>query len=126
MGFVFLLVRIALGGFFVWRGVGYLDPALRQAAIARVRTNGSWGSDLTFVIMGFMMLTGGMCIVMGAAPGAGVAATVTALGVDSLWRFQGVATNRTTAIALVRTAGLAATALLMLLMPRPWPFSFVG
>ncbi len=123
MGFVFLLVRIALGGFFVWRGVGYLDPALRQAAIASVRANGSWGSDLTFVTKGLMMLIGGMCIVMGTAPGAGVATVVTALGIDTLWRFQGAATNRTTAIALVRTAGLAATALLLLLMPRPWPFS---
>jgi hypothetical protein len=38
MGLVFLLVRIALGGFFAWRGVRYLDPYARHASfIHRLR-----------------------------------------------------------------------------------------
>ena len=126
MGFVFLLVRIALGGFFVWRGVEYLDPYARQAAIASARAKGSRGSEFAFVTMGLMMLIGGICIVMGIAPGVGVAVAVTSFVIDALWRFQIAATKRTTAIAFVRTAGLAAAAVLTLLVPRPWPFSFIG
>ena len=126
MGFVFLLVRIALGGFFAWRGVGYLDPYARHAAIGSARAKGSSNSELAFVTMGLMMLTGGICIVMGIAPGVGVAVAVTSFAIDASWRFQIAATKRTTAIAFVRTAGVAATAVLTLLVPRPWPFSFIG
>lgn len=126
MGFVFLLVRIALGGFFAWRGVRYLDPYARQAAIATARAKGSSSSELARVTMGLMMLTGGICIVMGIAPGVGVAAAVIALAIDASWRLRNAATKRTTAIAFVRIAGLAATAVLTLLVPRPWPFSFIG
>lgn len=126
MGFVFLLVRIALGGFFAWRGVRYLDPYARQAAIATARAKGSSSSELAFVTMGLMMLTGGICIVMGIAPGVGLAAAVIALAIDASWRLRNAATKRTTAIAFVRIAGLAATAVLTLLVPRPWPFSFIG
>ena len=126
MGFVFLLVRIALGGFFAWCGVRYLDPYARQAAIATARAKGSSSSELAFVTMGLMMLTGGICIVMGIAPGVGVAAAVIALAIDASWRLRNAATKRKTAIAFVRIAGLAATAVLTLLVPRPWPFSFIG
>ena len=126
MGFVFLLVRIALGGFFAWRGVRYLDPYARQAAIASARGKGSSISELAFVTMGLMMLTGGICIVMGIAPGVGVAAAVIALAIDASWRLRNAATKHTTAIAFVRIVGLAATAVLTLLVPRPWPFSFIG
>ena len=126
MGFVFLLVRIALGGFFAWRGVRYLDPYARPAAITSARGTGSHSSELAFVTVGLMMLTGGICIVMGIAPGAGVAVAVTSLAIDTSWRFQKTATKRTTAIAFVQIAALAATAVLTLLVPRPWPFSFIG
>jgi hypothetical protein len=126
MGLVFLFVRIALGGFFAWRGVRYLDPYVRHAAIASARTRGWRGSDLTFVTMSLMMLIGGICIVMGIAPVIGVMAAVTALGIDASWRFKNVARNRTTAFAFARIVGLAATAVLTLLVPHPWPFSFIA
>jgi len=126
MGFVFLLVRIALGGFLAWRGVGYLDPYARQAAIGSARGKGSSRSELAFVTIGLMMLTGGSCVVMGIAPGVGVAVAVTSLAIDASWRFQNAATKRAFAPAFARTAALAATAVLTLLVPRPWPFSFIG
>jgi uncharacterized membrane protein YphA (DoxX/SURF4 family) len=123
MGFVFLLVRIALGGFFAWRGVRYLDPYARQEAIASARAKGSSGSDLAFVTMGLMMLSGGMCIVMGITPGVGVIAAVTALAIHA---FYSVRSGDGRRAGYARTAGLAAVSALMLLVPRPWPFSFVA
>ena len=106
MGFVFLLVRIALGGFFAWRGVRYLDPYARQAAIATARAKGSSSSELAFVTMGLMMLTGGICIVMGIAPGVGVAAAVIALAIDASWRLRNAATKRTTADRIRTNRGI--------------------
>ncbi len=123
MGFVFLLVRIALGGFFAWRGVQYLDPYARHAAIATARAKGWRGSDLAFVTMGLMMLTGGICIVMGIAPGVGVMAAVAALGMHAFYGVQNVGERR---VLYARTAGFAAASALTLLVPRPWPFSFIA
>lgn len=125
MGFVFLLIRIALGGFFAWRGVQYLDPYARDAAIATARAKGWRGSDLAFSSIGLMLLVGGVCIVLGMIPGVGVMAAVTALGIDVSWRLNDVATNRRTAIAFARVVGLAVAAALTLLVPRPWPFSLI-
>src|SRR5688572_22237038 len=112
MGFVFLLIRIALGGFFAWRGVQYLDPYARVAAIATARAKGWRGSDLAFVSIGLMLLVGGICIVMGMIPGVGVTAALTALGIDASWRLNDVVRSRKTVIGFARVVGLAVAAAL--------------
>ena len=84
MGLVSLFVRIALGGYLAWRGVRYVDPYARPAAIATARSSGWRGSDLSLVMMGLMMLIGGICIVVGIAPAAGALAAFMALAIEAI------------------------------------------
>jgi uncharacterized membrane protein YphA (DoxX/SURF4 family) len=118
MEMLFLLVRFVLGGFFAYEGAKYLTPYGRPLVMASGRFNARKDSAFLAVVGGLMMLVGGISVLMGIAPGFGVAMLVAFLALSSFvpmepFRFR-------------RNMALAAVLLLLLLVPRPWPLSFVS
>jgi hypothetical protein len=114
----FLLVRIVLGGFFAYEGAKYLTPYGRPLVMATGRFNARKDSAFIAVAGGLIMLIGGISILMGIAPGFGVAMLVAFLLLSSYvpmepFRFR-------------RNMALAAVLLLLLLVQRPWPLRFVN
>ena len=115
---LFLLTRIALGGFFAYEGARYLTPYGRSFVMAAGRFGGAKGSPFIAVAGGLMMLFGGLSIVMGVAPVLGIATIVVVLAFTSVLRGEPV--------RLRRDMTLAVLLLLLLLVPQPWPMRLVS
>jgi hypothetical protein len=107
-----------LGGFFAYEGARYLTPYGRPLLMAAAGFRGRKGSPFIAVAGGLMMLVGGISILMGIAPVFGVTALAAFLMVSSF-----VAMDRS---RFRRNFALTAVLLLLLLVPRPWPLTFVS
>ena len=114
MEVLFLMVRIALGGFFVYEGTRSLSPYGRPAAIAGGRLL-KGASPFIAVVSGLMMLISGVAILMGVAAVLALWGLIASLMLVSIVERSRVGQN----LAWI------AVALLLLLVPRPWPLTLV-
>jgi hypothetical protein len=118
MEMTFLFIRIALGGFFAHEGARYLTPYGRPLVMAGGRFIARRDSAFIAVVGGLMMMIGGLSILMGVAPGFGVATLVGFLLLSSSIPME--------PLRLRRNLALSAALLLLLLVPQPWPLRLVS
>ena len=109
MGFVFLLARIVFGGWIAWQGAQCLSAYHRPAIVARTGRH-----PFIVATMGMLAVAGGASIITGVFVPAGVAFVAIAALFAAL-------DDRS---AMLRNGVVATTSLLLLAIPRPWPFVF--
>lgn len=131
MGFVFLLVRFALGGWFAWHGAQRLDIARRAQFIAIAR-NGAIPLPLVAVpLSGLMLVIGGASLATGVFAPAGIALLVTllipaAFAMHPFWRASDAVARIEERRRFARSLTLAALTLALLAVPQPWPLTLVS
>jgi putative oxidoreductase len=130
MGVVFLLVRLLIGGYFAWSGVQRLDAYNRALLIAGGRQRSAVIPLVTVPLAGLMLTVGGMAIVIGVFPAAGIALLVAALvpsafSSHAYWSVRDTEARAEARRGFWRTVTLALLALALLAVPQPWPLTMI-
>ena len=122
---LFLLGRIIFGGFFAYSGANLL---LTNAASAQyAASKGVPMPEVAVVVAGLLILAGGLSILIGFLPQAGVGCIALFLLVvtptmHAFWSESG-AERMADLINFTKNVALMGGALTMLGVPRPWPYS---
>lgn len=131
MGVVFLLIRFTLGGYFAWQGAQHLNAYGREHLIAYARSRSVPLPLAAVPLSGLMLLVGGVSLVMGLFPATGVALLVgflvpAAFVMHPFWRVADAAARAGERSRFWRNAALAVATLALLVVPQPWPLTFVS
>lgn len=129
MGFVFLMFRFLLGGYFAWHGAQHLNAHGREHLVAYARTRSVPLPLLAVPLSGLLLSLGGVSLAMGVLPAAGVSLLVgvlvsAAFGMHRYWRDSDADERVAERRRFWRNVTLAAAVLALLLVPQPWPLSF--
>jgi uncharacterized membrane protein YphA (DoxX/SURF4 family) len=123
---LFLAGRLLFGGLFVYNGVNHFRSfaAVRgYCAYKRVPMPGA-----SAIISGLWLLAAGVSVVVGFRPEVGLALIVLFLVgvtpvIHDFWNVADHAQRLSEEINFTKNAALLGAALMMLLLPRPWPYS---
>ena len=123
---LFLAGRLLFGALFVYNGVNHFRnyAAVRgYCAYKRVPMPGA-----SAIVAGLWLLTAGASVVVGVRPEIGLVLIVLfLLGVTPVmhdfWNAADPAQRQSDEINFTKNAALMGAALMMLLLPRPWPYS---
>lgn len=131
VGVVFLIIRFILGGYFAWHGARHLDAYGRQHLVAYARTKRLPMPLAAVPAFGLVLIVGGMSLVTGLFPAAGVAMIwsfliPSAFLMHRFWRLDDAAPRATERRHFTRNVMLALVVLAFLLVPQPWPFTAGG
>jgi putative oxidoreductase len=121
MGFVFLIVRLVVGGYFAWAGVQRLDAYNRALLVADARRRNAAVPLVTVPLTGLMLMVGGVSVVAGVFVAAGVAMLLAVLVPSAV-----LAARADERRGFWRDVALAVIALALLAVPQPWPLTMVG
>jgi putative oxidoreductase len=128
MGVVFLITRFILGGYFAWRGAQHLDAYGRHQLVAYARTKNLPMPLAAVPLFGLVLTIGGVSLVTGLFPAAGVAMLwgfliPAAFLMHRFWRIDDATARAIDRRAFVWNVALAIVALALLLVPQPWPMT---
>jgi putative oxidoreductase len=128
MGVVFLIIRFIVGGYFAWQGAQHLDAYGRKHLVAHARTKNLPMPLVAVPLFGLMLTIGGVSLVTGLFPAAGVAVLWTVLIpaaflVHGFWRNGDASARAIERRRFVWNVALAIVALTLLLVSRPWPMT---
>ena len=128
MGVVFLILRFILGGYFAWQGAQHLDAYGRQHLVAYARTKNLPVPLVAVPLFGLLLTIGGVSLVTGLFPSAGVAMLWSflipaAFVMHRFWRIDDATTRAIERRKFVLNVALAIVALAFLLIPQPWPLT---
>lgn len=128
MGVVFLILRFILGGYFAWQGAQHLDAYGRQHLVTYARTRNLPMPLVAVPLFGLMLTIGGVSLVTGLFPAAGVAMLWSfllpaAFLLHGFWRIDEATARAIERRKFVLNLALAIGALAFLLIPQPWPLT---
>lgn len=128
MGVVFLVVRLVVGGYFAWHGTRHLDAYGRAALIGDARRRRVPLPLVAVPMTGLMLTVGGVSLMSGVFPAAGIALLVAVLIPSAFlshayWRVPGEAERARERMRFWRNVALALLALAFLAVPQPWPLT---
>ena len=123
---LFLAGRLLFGGLFVYNGVNHFRnyPAVRgYCAYKHIP-----GPGAATIVSGVWLLVAGSSVVVGFRPEAGLVLIVLFLLVvtpviHDFWKIADPAQRLSEMINFTKNAALMGAALMMLAVPRPWPYS---
>jgi len=123
---LFLAGRLLFGGLFVYNGVNHFRnyPAVRgYCAYKRIPRPGA-----ATIVSGVWLLVAGSSVVVGLRPEAGLVLIVLFLLVvtpliHDFWNAADPGQRLGDLVNFTKNAALLGAALMMLLLPRPWPYS---
>jgi putative oxidoreductase len=126
MEFLFLAGRLFFGGLFFYNGVNHFRnyAAIRgYCAYKHVPMPGA-----SAIVSGVWLVVAGSSVVTGFRPEVGLALIVLFLLVvtpmiHDFWKVADPAQRMGEFVNFTKNAALMGAALMMLLLPRPWPFS---
>ena len=123
---LFLLGRVVFGGFFVFNGAHHLVSTAMLAEFAAEK--GIPAPEAAVLGTGLLMLAGGLSILLGLWPHMGAACIILFLAVatPTMHDFWAAATPAQRAADFgnfTKNVALIGGALMMLGVPRPWPYS---
>ena len=126
MDMLFLAGRLLFGGLFVYNGVNHFRNygAIRgYCAYKRVPVPGA-----SAILSGVWLLMAGSSVVLGFRPEVGLVLIVLFLLVvtpviHDFWKVADPAQRLGETVNFTKNAALMGAALMMLLLPRPWPYS---
>lgn len=126
MEILFLLGRIVYGGFFIYNGINHFANFRMISGYAQ--SKGTPAPALAVAVSGAMLLLGGLSILLGAYPGAGVALLVLFLvpvsfTIHNFWAVEDPQAKTNDMVNFTKNMALAGAALMLLAIPEPWPLS---
>lgn len=125
MKIAFFIGRILVGGYYLYSGVKHFLNLDALSGYAKM--NGVPLANVAVAGTGLLLLIGGFSFLLGYQPRIGIAAIVLFLvGVTPMmhafWAQEGAA-RASNLVNFTKNAALLGSALMALLIPRPWPFS---
>jgi uncharacterized membrane protein YphA (DoxX/SURF4 family) len=125
--FVFLLGRILYGGFFVVAGINHFTHLGMMAGY--VASKGVPAGRLAIIISGLLIIVGGICIIVGCRPELGVLCVLVFLVpvtfmMHAYWQETDPMQQINQRVNFQKNIALLGAALMLLVIPRPWPLSW--
>jgi putative oxidoreductase len=125
MKILFLLGRILVGSFFIYSGIKHFMNLNAMADFTKAA--GVPLPDIAVVGTGLLLFVAGFSFLTGYQPLIGIAAAVlflipVTLMMHAFWNMQGPA-RASNLVNFTKNAALLGSALMFLLIPRPWPLS---
>lgn len=122
----FLVGRIILGVYYLFNAFNHftrLEPLSAYAA-----SKGVPSPKLATVVTGVLLLIGGVSILLGVFPAVGVAALTAffipvTFWMHNFWAVQDPMQKTIEMVNFTKNLALLGSALLLLAIPQPWPFS---
>jgi len=129
MEILFLIGRIIYGGFFIMNGLNHLRNVSSLAGYAR--SKGVPAPEAAVIVTGLMLLAGGLSVLLGYLPMVGLALiviflVVVAFWMHGYWSVSEPMTRMGEQVNFFKNLALAGAALMMTLLPQPWPLSLGG
>jgi uncharacterized membrane protein YphA (DoxX/SURF4 family) len=127
MEYLFLLGRILYGGFFIQSGINHFRHMKMMAGYAG--SKGVPAPKPAVAISGLLVFIGGLSILFGIAPGkVGVTCLVVFLlpvtfMMHNYWVETDPMTQLNQRVNFMKNIALLGAALMLLLVPEPWPIS---
>jgi putative oxidoreductase len=124
--YVFLLGRILYGGFFILGGINHFTSLGMMSGF--VASKGVPAGKAAIIFSGLLIILGGFCIVVGCRPEIGVLCIVVFLVpvtfmMHAYWQESDPMQRINQRVNFQKNLALLGAALLLLFIPRPWPFS---
>ncbi len=125
MKIAFLVGRILVGGFYIYSGLKHFRNL--QAMAGYARASGVPLPDIAVAGTGVLLFVAGFSILLGYQPLLGIAAAVlflipVTLMMHAFWTMEGAA-RASNLVNFTKNTALLGSALMFLLIPRPWPWS---
>ncbi len=126
MEIAFLIGRIVYGGYFFYSGINHFMNTSMMAGYAG--SKGVPAPKLAVMGSGLMILVGGFFIATGLLPHIGALLIVVFLLVVSpmmhnFWAIADPAQKMNDMVNFTKNMALAGAALMLLIIPEPWPYS---
>lgn len=129
MEIAFLIGRIVYGGFFIMNAINHFRNVGPMAGYAR--SKGVPAPEAAVIVTGLMLLAGGLSVLLGYLPAVGLALIVIFLVVVAFWMHAYWSVSDAMArtgeqVNFYKNLALAGAALMLYLVPQPWPLSIGG
>ena len=126
MDSTFLIGRIIFGGYWLMAAVNHFKNLVHMSEYAKAK--GTPLPKLAVTGTGALLLVGGLSILLGVYPAAGIALLILfLLGVSiqmhSFWKVDDAQMKQIDIINFTKNMALIGALLMFLLLPRPWPMS---
>lgn len=128
MDILLLLGRIIFGGFFIYSGVNHFIGFEMMTQYAKMK--GVPYPAITQGLAGLMLLLGGLSIVLGIYPLAGIILLVAflvpvSLMMHNFWNLEDPQSRMVDKTNFTKNMALLGAILMFLAIPSPWPLSLV-
>lgn len=129
MTIAFLIGRIILGVYYLFNASNHFFQLNTMAAYAQ--SKGVPAPKLAVLVSGVLLLIGGLSILTGFQPLIGIAALVlfflpVTFVMHAFWKVQDQMARIREMVDFLKNIALMASALMLLAIPTPWPFSLGG
>lgn len=129
MEILFLVGRIVLGVYYLFNAFNHFRNLEMMTGYAA--SKGVPSPKLAVVATGVLLLLGGLSILLGYQPTIGVLLIViflvpVAFMMHNFWAVQDPQMKTAEMVNFMKNIALAASALMFLAIPQPWPFSLGG
>jgi len=126
MTYLFVLGRILFGGFFVLGGINHFQHLGMMAGYAG--SKGVPAAKPGVMVSGLLILVGGLLVILGWHVRIGLACIVVFLLpvtflMHNYWVETDMMQGMNQRVNFQKNVALLGAALMMLMIPRPWPFS---
>ncbi|HKA00180.1 MAG TPA: DoxX family protein [Candidatus Solibacter sp.] len=126
MSYVFLLGRILYGGFFVLGGIGHFQHLGMMSGY--VQSKGVPAPKPGVILSGLLIIVGGLCVILGYRVRTGLACLVLFLVpvtflMHNYWVEKEMMARINQRVNFQKNIALLGAALMMAMIPRPWPLS---
>ena len=126
MDYVFLLGRVLYGGFFILGGINHFTHLGMMSGFSA--SKGVPAAKAAVIASGLLIVIGGASIVLGCSPEIGVACIVLFLLpvtflMHAYWKETDPMQQISQRVNFQKNVALLGAALLVLMIPRPWPIS---
>lgn len=125
---LFLIGRILFGGYFFWNGLNHL--VFKTAGLAQYAAMKKVPSPkLAVLLSGLLILSGGLGVLLGMYIGWAVACLVLFLipvtfAMHDFWNDADPMMKMGNVVNFMKNLALLGAALMLLMIPAPWPMSF--
>jgi len=123
---LFLIGRIVLGAYYLFNAFNHFSRTEMLSGYAA--SKGVPSPRAMVLLTGLLLLVGGLSFLFGVYPRLGVAAVVVflvpvAFWMHNFWAVQDPMQKTMEMVNFTKNLALAASALMFLAIPEPWPFS---
>jgi putative oxidoreductase len=126
MNVAFLIGRIIFGGYWLMAAVNHFKNLAHMSEYAKAK--GTPFPKLAVAGTGALLLAGGLSMLLGVYPVAGIALLILfllggSIQMHSFWKVDNAQMKQIEIINFTKNMALIGALLMFLLLPRPWPMS---